>query len=341
MDCLLLGDTGVGKNWIAETVFKRKNGKFAQLNCAALGGDLNLLRSQLFGAVPGSYTGCPAEGVKGIVKDAAGGVLFLDEVECLQPDAQAVLLDFIQPKEGAKSFQERTYRPVGGEPEKVTLRIVAATNEDLWQMVLRHAFREDLYWRLAQLTFRVPSIAERKSQGVRIGGDSVVAHLAKEALDDFGKKRKTKASFSPEAIRLLEEQRWPGNVRQLRSVVRRALVFAPRDGVINEDIIRRELENGEQFSDKANQPTASNKSPSTYDNAPSSENDQNGFLNRDLSHIDRDKLREAMDGDLAAVRALYASKAIRLGKTKKKAASLLKTSRQTVANWMKHSHRNQ
>ena len=341
MDCLLLGDTGVGKNWIAETVFKRKNGKFAQLNCATLGGDLNLLRSQLFGAAPESFTGCPKEGIKGIVKDAAGGVLFLDEVECLKPDAQGVLLDFIQPKEDAKSFQERTYRPVGGNPEKVTLRIVAATNKDLWQMVLNHEFREDLYWRLAQLTFRVPSIAERKDQGVRVGGDSVVAHLAMEAIDDFGKNRKTKASFSPEAIRLLEEQKWPGNVRQLRSVVRRALVFAPRNGVIDENAIRRELENGERFSNKANQPTTSNKSPSPGDNSTSSENNQNGFLNRDLSHIDRGKLREAMDGDLAAIRALYASKAIHLGKTKKNAALLLRTSRQTVANWMKHSYQNQ
>jgi len=333
MDCLLLGDTGVGKNWIAETVFKRKNGKFAQLNCATLGGDLNLLRSQLFGAAPKAFTGCPKEGIKGIVKDAAGGVLFLDEVECLKPDAQGVLLDFIQPKEDAKSFQERTYRPVGGEPEKVTLRIVAATNEDLWQMVLRHAFREDLYWRLAQLTFRVPSIKERKSQGVRIGGDSVVAHLAKEALDNFGKNRKTKASFSPEAIRLLEEQDWPGNVRQLRSVVRRALVFAPRNGVIDEDAIRRELENGERFTDQSGGTTTStipggDPDKTTLENGRGSEPDQ------DIRHIPDDQLRAAMDGELLAVRARYANAAIsQAGGTQIAAATLLKVTRQTIKKW--------
>ena len=338
MDCLLLGDTGVGKNWIAETVFKRKNGKFAQLNCATLGGDLNLLRSQLFGAVPGSYTDCPAEGVKGIVKDAAGGVLFLDEVECLKPDAQGVLLDFVQPKQDAKSFQERTYRPLGGDPKQVTLRIVAATNRPLWQMVLKHEFREDLYWRLAQLTFRVPSIAERMKQGVRVGGDSVVAHLAKNALDDFGKSRKTKASFSPEAIRLLEEQKWSGNVRQLRSVVRRALVFAPRDGVIDEDAIRRELDNGERFCDHPGETTASAVPiPGGAPDKTSPVNGSGAEQHQDIRHIPDDKLRVAMNDELLDIRARYANEALRRKGTQIAAAALLGTSRQTIASW-KTSH---
>jgi DNA-binding NtrC family response regulator len=291
----------------------------------------------LFGAEPGSYTGCPAKGVKGIVKDAAGGVLFLDEVECLKPDAQGVLLDFVQPKEDAKSFQERTYRPLGGEPDKVTLRIVAATNRDLWQMVLDHEFREDLYWRLAQLTFRVPSIAERKKQGVRIGGDSVVAHLAKEALDDFGKNRKTKASFSPEAIRLLEEQDWPGNVRQLRSVVRRALVFAPRDGVIDEDAIRRELDNGERFCDQPGETTSpAVPIPGGAPDKTSSENGSGAEQHQDIRHIPEEQLRTSMERELLAVRARYANEALRRTKGRQiDAADLLDTTRQTIKKWSK------
>ena len=323
VDCLLTGETGVGKNWVAETVIRkhsdRRDKPFVAFNCASLGGDLNMLRSQLFGAVPGSATGIPKNGLTGLAETADGGILFLDELECLNREAQGVLLDFIQPKEEAASPMERTFMKVGGtEPQRTNLRIVSATNRDLRQMVQEGQFREDLYWRLAQVTFHVPSIKERMDRGIRVGGDSVIVSLAKRFLEEFGAHWKRKASFSPEALQCLEALSWPGNVRQLRDVVRRVLLFAPEDGVIDLATVRRELRENDP---SPSNPSSSSPSPAAAVPAPPPASGT-------------EELRAALDRELAEARARYAQEAVKRAGTRQKAAALLDVSRQTLAKWM-------
>ena len=326
VDCLLTGETGVGKNWIAETVIRkhsdRRDKPFVAFNCASLGGDLNMLRSQLFGAERGSATGIPEKGLTGLAETADGGILFLDELECLNREAQGVLLDFIQPREESSSPMERTFMKMGGtEPQRANLRIVSATNRDLRKMVQEGRFREDLYWRLAQVTFHVPSIKERMARGIRVGGDSVIASLAKRFLAEFGAHWNRKASFSPEALQCLETLEWPGNVRQLRDVVRRVLLFAPENGVIDLASVRRELR--EEAPSPSNPPPSSPSSAAAIPAPPTPPPIQ-----------ETEELRAALDRELAAARARYAQEAVKRAGTRQKAAALLDVSRQTLAKWM-------
>ena len=337
VDCLLLGETGVGKNWIAETVIRphssRKNKPFVSFNCAALGGDLNMLRSQLFGSRKGGYTG--AEFQAGLAKQADGGILFLDEVECLNADAQGVLLDFVQPKPGAKSQLERTIWPVGGKEEKVTVRIVSATNCDLWEMVQKGTFREDLYWRLAPLTFRIPSLRERRLSSDSASGASIIERMAKQFLVEFGRLLHRRVQFSDGAIRLLEDCDWRGNVRQLRNVLRRAVVFAPATGCIDEAVIRRELENGERFS--ARDMDANENIERLKIGCNASPRSDDGLVvtpPQDIKNIPDEQLRDSMKVSIAAIKARFATEAVRRAGTQSAAEKLLGVRRQTVSKWI-------
>ena len=342
VDCLLTGETGVGKNRIAETIIQelssRKGKPFVSFNCAALGGDTNMLRSQLFGARKGAFTGAVGN-IAGIAGEANGGILFLDEVECLSPEAQGILLDFIQPKEGAKTRCERTYKPIGEKPRTTDVRIISATNRNLWRMVEEKKFREDLYWRLAPLTFHVPSIRERMENGIRVGEKTVVAHMACQFLAEFCKELDRKAEFSPEALTFLEGRCWPGNVRQLRNVVLRSLVFAPAGGVIGEDIVRGEFERDEEGAGTIPTAGADQSAIQSPSAATASTATETLPTERPVEFVPpmntKEAWNDALNGELASVRQRFACAVVKKCGTLVDAARFCGISRQTLGLWMK------
>ncbi len=349
VDCLLTGETGVGKNRIAETIIQelssRKGKPFVSFNCAALGGDTNMLRSQLFGAKKGSFTGA-VDDITGLAAEANGGILFLDEVECLSPEAQGILLDFIQPKEGAKTRCKRTYKPIGEKPRTTDVRIISATNRNLWRMVEEKKFREDLYWRLAPLTFHVPSIRERMASGIRVGGKTVVAHMACQFLAEFCKELDRKAEFSPEALAFLEKQEWPGNVRHLRNVVLRALVFASAGGVIGVDTIQRELQEDERWdgAGTAQQTDETGLLPTAAPAAPDEQSTKPPAMpptpppSEEIDGLpacrEGETLGDAIDREVKSLRARYTRAAVAKYRTQSAAAEQLGVRRVTISKWI-------
>ncbi|MEN0068112.1 MAG: sigma 54-interacting transcriptional regulator [Myxococcota bacterium] len=202
---LLIGESGTGKELAARGLHDqgtRADGPFVPINCAAV--TETLFESELFGHEKGSFTGATSR-MDGAFHRADGGTLFLDEVGELKLDLQAKLL---------RALESGEVRRVGGhEPTFPDVRVVAATNRDLTTMMAEGTFRSDLYWRLAVLTVRVPSLRERPGDVRQIAHALVKRHHPGVALDD-------------DAVARLEAHRWPGNVRELRNVLTRAFVLA-------------------------------------------------------------------------------------------------------------------
>jgi len=206
------GETGTGKELMARHVhdLSRRKGAFVALNCGAVPEDLFM--AELFGHERGAFTNARAEGAPGLVRGADGGTLFLDEVADIPLAAQTSLLRFID------SMEVRSLG--GGKAERVDVQIVSATNRDLQQMVADRLFRSDLYYRLNAYPIRLPGLAGR-SDFV-----AIVRHL----MD----KMAPGVPLTDAAIVLLSRRAWPGNIRELRTVLQRALV-RQRDGFIDED----------------------------------------------------------------------------------------------------------
>jgi DNA-binding NtrC family response regulator len=207
---LVSGETGTGKELVARAIHRhgaRCDGPFVAFNCAAL--PESLLESELLGHMRGAFTGAERDR-KGLVEEARGGTLFLDEVGDAPASFQAKLLRVVQ---------ERMVRPLGaGRERPVDVRIVAASNRDLWRDVSAGRFREDLYYRLAVFTIAVPPLRECLDD---------LPHLADHFLARHGRaEHKRGCRLSPDALRLLEAHRWPGNVRELENEIQRALVLA-------------------------------------------------------------------------------------------------------------------
>ena len=199
LSVVILGESGVGKENFARIIHQysnRRNGSFFVVNCGALAKEL--VNSELFGHVKGAFTGS-TETRKGYFEDANGGTLFLDEIAELPQDSQAMLLRVLQNGE---------YRKVGSNKiEHTDVRIVAATNVDLYEAVRRGKFREDLYFRLSAAQIRIPALRDRKED---------IYLLFRKFSSDFSEASgMCKISLRPDAIRLLTSYRWPGNVRQL------------------------------------------------------------------------------------------------------------------------------
>ena len=196
---LLLGETGVGKNRVAELIHKYsgKNGDFVSVHTPGVA--MDLFESQLFGHRKGSFTGAIAD-TTGYVAQAEGGTLFLNEIAELCPDTQAKLLRLIDNK---------TYTRLGDSLEqRADVRIIAATNKDLRKLIEKKLFREDLYFRLNVLPIRIPPLRERRED-------------INDLLEEFAGKLKGK-KLTKEAVRVLMNYSWPGNIRELRSVLTRA-----------------------------------------------------------------------------------------------------------------------
>lgn len=208
---LIVGESGTGKGVMAKYIHKmskRQAGSFMSINCAAI--PEQLLESELFGYAPGAFTGADKSGKLGLIELANIGTLFLDEIAEIPIRLQAKLLEFIQ---------ERQFLSVGGREKKtVDVRIIAATNRNLLEMVNRGQFREDLYYRLHVIEIEMPALRERTDD---------ILPLIFYFLKNFEEKYKVKHHFSQECLDLLENYSWPGNVRELEHVVERLVVTVP------------------------------------------------------------------------------------------------------------------
>jgi Nif-specific regulatory protein len=213
---LILGESGVGKELVASAVHYNSpnaSGPFIKFNCAAL--PESVIESELFGHEKGSFTGASALR-KGRFEEANGGTVFLDEVGELSLPMQAKML---------RVLQEKTFERVGGNtPIKVDLRILAATNRDLADMVSKGTFREDLYYRLNVFPVTIPPLRDRGNDIVTLA-DHFVSHFSKEMGIEV--KR-----ISTPALNMLLCYHWPGNVRELENVLERAVLLA-EEGVIH------------------------------------------------------------------------------------------------------------
>ncbi|HID23021.1 MAG TPA: sigma-54-dependent Fis family transcriptional regulator, partial [Planctomycetaceae bacterium] len=205
---LIRGESGTGKELVARAIYHhshRADGPFLAVNCAAI--PEGLLESELFGYERGAFTGADRQRI-GKVEQCRGGTLFLDEIGDMPPLLQAKLLRFLQ---------EQEFQRVGGnETLKADVRVLAATNRDLEQMVEDGLFRKDLYYRLSVYTITLPPLRER-ADDINL----LVEHMIKK----FSREMKTKAVLVPaDTMNLLRTYSWPGNVRELESVLKQALL---------------------------------------------------------------------------------------------------------------------
>jgi two-component system response regulator HydG len=227
---LITGESGSGKELVARALHNagpRKNKPFIPINCTAL--PEQLLESELFGHMKGSFTGAVSD-KKGLFEEANGGTLFLDEIGDMSLQLQAKLL---------RVLQDRQIRPVGGSALKsVDVRIVAATHRDLKIMVKDGKFREDLFYRLNVVPIRVPSLRER-TEDIPLLVDSFIK---KFALRNNSKIR----GVTPEAMSILMAHPWPGNVRELENVIERAIVLSPGEMIEKKVILGSALEEAQQ-----------------------------------------------------------------------------------------------
>ena len=207
---MLLGESGTGKEVLARGLHQastRKGGKFVAINCAAI--PENLLESELFGYEKGSFTGA-AKLTLGKIETANGGTLMLDEIGDLPFSLQAKLLRFLQ---------ERTIERIGGRQEiAVDVRIVCATHQDLKALAKESRFREDLYYRLAEIVINIPPLRDR------VGDATLLAHAFVRRFAQ--EQNRSNMSLSDDAVRAIEAHPWPGNIRELENCMKRAAIMA-------------------------------------------------------------------------------------------------------------------
>lgn len=208
-EILLLGESGTGKGLLAKYLHQsspRRDRPFLQINCAAL--PANLFEAELFGYERGAFTGASETGKAGLLELAHGGTFFFDEVGEIPMDMQAKLL---------KCLDDREFIPLGGkEPKKVTCRIVAATNRDLDELVAQGRFRKDLYYRLNTFLVRIPPLRERQDD---------IFELANLYLRRFNEQFQTNKRFTHRAVELLTAYPFPGNVRELIGIMKKAVAI--------------------------------------------------------------------------------------------------------------------
>ena len=217
---LLLGESGTGKEVLARGVHEaspRKNERFVAINCAAIPD--NLLESELFGYEKGAFTGA-AKTTPGKIESANGGTLMLDEIGDLPHALQAKLLRFLQ---------ERVIERLGGRQEiPVDVRIVCATHQDLKVLIKEGRFREDLFYRLAEIVIDIPPVRERK------GDAALLAHAFVRRFS--AEQNRGNMMLSEDATRAIELHTWPGNVREIENCIKRAVIMADGLQITREDI---------------------------------------------------------------------------------------------------------
>ena len=228
---LVTGESGTGKELVARAIHThslRRSQPFVAIDCTTLAE--SLLESELFGHVKGSFTGA-TQTKRGLFEVAEGGTLFLDEIGNISMATQAKLL---------RVLQERVVTPIGGTvPIDIDIRLIAATNSNLKEMVKHGTFREDLFFRLNIIPIELPALRERK-------GDLML--LASQFLQRFAEENgKEIRGFSPEVIELLQNYHFPGNVRELENIIERAVVLSQSD-LINRKDLEMPDEEGEMMT---------------------------------------------------------------------------------------------
>ncbi len=242
---MLLGESGTGKEVLAQGLHQasKRSGKFVAINCAAI--PENLLESELFGYERGAFTGATKTTV-GKIETAHGGTLMLDEIGDLPQALQAKLLRFLQ---------ERRIERIGGRQEiPVEVRVVCATHQDLKGLIAQRLFREDLYYRLAEIVIEIPPLRARLGDAVLLAQ----AFLRRSAQE----QRRAGMSFSEDALRAIAHHSWPGNVRELHNAVKRATIVVEatrinaQDIGLANDVAADEQSAGDQFNLRAVRETA-------------------------------------------------------------------------------------
>ena len=208
---LIEGPSGSGKELAAQAIHslsKRAGGPFVALECSAFQGEL--LKSELFGYEPGTFTGGLRDGKRGCIESAGGGTLFLDEIGEIDAATQITLL---------RTLETKSVRRLGGTAEQpVDFRLVCATNKDLAKMVAEGTFREDLYYRLNVIDIKMPALRDHRED---------IALLVARFLKEFSAASGGRvAGIEPAALKALEDYPWPGNVRQLRNVVEKMVILS-------------------------------------------------------------------------------------------------------------------
>ncbi len=220
LNVCIFGESGTGKELLARAIHdagNRQEKPFVGENCGAI--PENLLESELFGHMKGAFTGAD-EDKKGLFEAATGGTLFLDEIGDMSEGMQRKLL---------RVLQEGVVRPIGGkQPVKVDVRVICASNRDLKVLVQKGTFRADLYYRLNVITIELPPLRDRPAD-VPV----LVKHLAAKICEE----EKVRKRFSQSAMRAFSEYPWPGNIRELRNVVRRVLITCPHRLVARKDVM--------------------------------------------------------------------------------------------------------
>ncbi|OQY07219.1 MAG: hypothetical protein B6I22_03480 [Desulfobacteraceae bacterium 4572_123] len=222
---LILGESGVGKTAIADLIHKNsgRSGKpFFSINCSSI--PETLLESELFGYEKGAFTGARGTGKTGLIEMADGGTLFLDEIAELSLASQSKLLKFLD---------EGTFFRIGStKKQEVDVRIIAATNKDLQDLVGKGAFRLDLYYRLNVISIHIPPLRERHA---------CIISLIKHYINRFSSSMKVRRIISPDALEILTTYNYPGNVRELINICERIVVMTKREYVMPSDLPRQVL----------------------------------------------------------------------------------------------------
>lgn len=210
---LILGESGTGKELIAELIVQnspRKDKPFVQVNCGAI--PENLVESELFGYEKGAFTGADTHGHKGLFETANGGTIFLDEIGDLPLHMQVKLLRVLQ--------QKKIMRVGGTQQIDLDVRVIAATNKNLEEMIQNGTFREDLYYRLNVVSLNIPPLRERNED---------ILPLINHFLAVINQKYQTSKSFLYDTIDAFENYSWPGNVRELENVLENLVITTPED----------------------------------------------------------------------------------------------------------------
>ena len=217
---LITGESGTGKEVFSRAIHQEsdRKGDFIPVNCSAI--PSNLLESELFGYVEGAFTGAYKKGRPGKFELANGGTLFLDEIGDMPLLMQAKLLRVLQ--DGI------VYRVGSGKPIKVDVRIIAATNKDLQQLMEEGKFREDLYYRLNVVSIVIPPLRERKED---------IPELINDFIEEFSEKNnKDKLQISPDAMKVLSDYHWKGNIRELKNTIERLVILSKDNMIESKDI---------------------------------------------------------------------------------------------------------
>lgn len=217
---LLLGETGVGKELIANIIHNcsdRSKNDLISINCNTI--PESLFEAELFGYEPGSFTGAKTSGKKGLFELADNSTLFLDEVGDLPLAVQGKLL---------RALQEKEIMKIGGEKKiSVNVRVIAATNKNLRELVDCGKFREDLYYRLNVIPLNIPPLRERKED---------IVHLAFSSIEEYNKIHNLKRTISPLVLSIFLNYSWPGNIRELRSLLERLVLLSNSNEVTPADL---------------------------------------------------------------------------------------------------------